>query len=74
MQLEYLWYTYSTVFESFSTDIVCCIFNYMEHKTGSIIALHTDDQHILYYIIDVYRLVMRFQSSFHSLDYLVVQW
>ena len=55
MHLGYPQYTFGMVYESFSLDVIYCVFNYMPCITGGKMALDIDDQHSLYYHMDAYR-------------------
>ena len=69
MHFGSLWHTYGIVSKYYSRGIVRCFFDYMQCIIGVYMALHIDDQHILYYHIDTYRSNMLGCSP----DYLVAQ-
>ena len=73
MHLGYLAYTFDIVYESFSVGVICCHFSYMECITDSYMALHIDDQHILYYHMHMHRSNMMGCSYFQSPDFVVVK-
>ena len=61
------------VSENFSMGIAFYVFNYMECITGANMALHIDDQHILYYHMDAYMSRMLEHGCCQSPNYLAIQ-